>query len=58
MATEQEPEAHAFPDRQQEPPYARCPVCGGEIYSGERCYQIGWRYFHLECVNSVIADEG
>ena len=52
------PDAHDLPDRQQEHPFARCPECGGEIYAGERCYKIGWRYYHLDCVCEVIADEG
>ena len=57
MATHNYPDAHDLPDRQQEQPFARCPECGGEIYPGERCYKIGWRYYHMECVDEVIADE-
>lgn len=57
MPTHNYPDAHDLPDRQQERPFARCPECGGEIYPGERCYKIGWRYYHMECVDEVIADE-
>lgn len=57
MITHNYPDAHDLPDPQQVQPFARCPECGGEIYPGERCYRIGWRYYHLDCVDEVIADE-
>lgn len=44
-------------DRQQDKPFVYCAECGGEIYSGESCYQIGDNYYCDHCVLPVIADE-
>lgn len=52
-----DPPTRGIPDRQQEEPWARCAWCGGEIYAGEPVLQIGYDYYHTECVTETVAGE-
>lgn len=46
-----------LPDRQAEQAIACCLVCGGQIYAGERCVEVGEALCHLDCVREGIAGE-
>ena len=39
------------PDRQQEPAYAVCGCCGGEIYLGQLYYEMDDRLVCPECLH-------